>query len=90
MLDTTALDAFVGCYELGPGYVDHVTRRGDYQDATVEGQTTGARLAPASPTTFRPDGGSTLIAFERDAYGRVVGYVFVLQDGRVLRGRRLE
>jgi hypothetical protein len=46
VFDTAALDAFVGRYELGPGFVDHVTRRGEFLDATVEGQTFGARLVP--------------------------------------------
>jgi hypothetical protein len=44
---------------------------------------------PVSATVFSPDGTGALIAFEREATGRVVGYVQGYPDGRVMRRRKL-
>jgi len=88
--DSAALHAFVGRYEVAPGYVDDVHWEGGALVATVTGTRTGARLVPVSATVFSPDGTGALIAFERDAAGRVTGYVQGYPDGRVNRRRRLE
>jgi hypothetical protein len=49
----------------------------------------GPELVPLSGTAFRPNGVGALLVFERDASGRVVGYVQGFPDGRVARGTRL-
>ena len=88
-LDSTALLPFVGRYEVAPGYVDDVHMDGDHLVATLTGYPPGARLEPVSTTVFSPDGTGALIAFERDAKGRVIGYVQGYPDGRVMRRRKL-
>jgi ketosteroid isomerase-like protein len=88
-LDSAALDAFVGRYEKGPGFVDDV----HWQDGHLVAQSTvesvGATLVPVSNTAFSPNGIAPLIVFERDATGRVTGYVQQIPDGHVDRARRL-
>jgi len=88
-LDSAALQAFVGRYEVAPGYVDDVHWEGGHLVATITGYPPGARLVPVSGTVFSPEGTGALIAFERDATGRVIGYVQGYPDGRVLRRRKL-
>lgn len=88
-LDVTALKPFVGRYEVAPGYVDDVRVEGDHLVATLTGFPPGARLVPVSATVFSPGGTGALIAFERNAAGRVVGYVQGYPDGRVMRRRKL-
>jgi hypothetical protein len=92
-VDSAALQAFVGRYEVAPGYVDDVHWEGGHLVATLTGggaaPRAGARLVPVSATVFSPDGTGALIAFERDAAGRVTGYVQGYPDGRVNRRRKL-
>ncbi len=49
----------------------------------------GAHLLPVSENAFSPEGIAPLIVFERDAAGRVIGYVQQQPDGVVARARRL-
>jgi uncharacterized protein DUF4440 len=88
-VDPAALGAFVGRYRIAPGYVDDVHWEAGHLVATASGQTAGARLVPVSTTAFSPDGVGTVIVFERDANGRVTGYVQAYPDGRVVRATRL-
>lgn len=88
-LDSAAQQAFVGRYAVTPGVVDSVHWTGGGLVATITGFPPGARLVPVSATVFSPDGTGALLAFERDAAGRVVGYVQGFPDGRVLRRARL-
>ena len=88
-LDSASMDAFVGRYQIGPGYVDDVHREGANLVATASGQRTGARLVPVAANVFSPDGDGALISFERDASGRVLGYVQGYPDGRVIRAPKL-
>ncbi|HET7225917.1 MAG TPA: nuclear transport factor 2 family protein [Candidatus Eisenbacteria bacterium] len=88
-LAPAALEAFVGRYRIAPGYVDDVHLEAGHLVATASGQTAGARLVPVSTTAFSPDGVGAVIAFERDAHGRVTGYVQAYPDGRVVRAKRL-
>jgi ketosteroid isomerase-like protein len=88
-LDSTALKAFVGRYQIGPGYVDNVHWEGGRLVATASGQTVGAHLVPVSSAAFSPDGDGALIVFERDRSGRVVGYVQGYPDGTVFRAMKL-
>jgi hypothetical protein len=88
-LDSTTLQAYVGRYQIAPGYVDDVHWENHGLVATASGQPAGARLVPVSGSAFSPDGLGALIVFERDAMGRVLGYVQGYPDGRVIRASRL-
>jgi len=89
VLDSTALQPFVGRYQIAPGHVDNVHWEGGHLVATVSGQSVGARLVPVSLSAFSPDGIGAVITFERDATGNVVDYVQAYPDGRVIRALRL-
>ncbi len=88
-LDSAALHAFVGRYQIAPGYVDNVHWENHQLVATASGQTVGARLVPVSATAFSPDGVGVLIVFERDSTGRVLGYIQGYPNGDVVRAVRL-
>ena len=88
-LDSTAMSAFVGRYQVEAGYVDNVHWEGKNLVATASGQTEGAHLVPVATDVFSPDGVGALISFERDANGRVLGYVQGYPDGRVIRAPKV-
>ena len=88
-LDSASMSAFVGRYQIQPGYVDNVHWEGKNLVATASGQSEGARLVPVATNVFSPDGDGALISFERDASGRVLGYVQGYPDGHVLRAPKL-
>jgi ketosteroid isomerase-like protein len=88
-VDSSALQAFVGRYQIGPGYVDYVHWEAGQLVATASDQARGARLVPVSVSAFSPDGIGTVLMFERDHQGRVIGYVQAYPDGRVIRAPRL-
>lgn len=88
-LDSAVQQAFVGRYAVAPGVVDSVHWTGGALWATITGFPPGARLVPVGASAFSPDGTGALIAFERDAAGRVTGYVQGYPDGRVLRRPKL-
>jgi hypothetical protein len=88
-LDSIALSAFVGRYEIGPGFVDNVHWEGKQLVATSTTESQGATLIPVSSNAFSPDGIAPIIVFERDAAGRVVGYVQGSPDGLIRRARRI-
>jgi hypothetical protein len=93
-VDSAALASFVGRYRHGPGFVDDV----HFLDGHLVAQSTiealigapGAYLRPVSDDTFSPDGMAPMIVFERDAQGRVTGYVQQEPDGTIIRARRLD
>lgn len=93
VLDSTALCAFVGRYEHGAGFIDVVHLERGQLVATSSAESAsglpGAHLLPVSDDAFSPDGVAPLIVFERDASGRVAGYVQQSPDGSVVRARRL-
>ena len=97
--DTTAMDVrdlrpFVGRYDRGAGYIDDV----HLVDAYLVAQSTleallgapGAHLWPVSHSTFSPEGSAPMIVFERDASGRIIGYVQQAPDGAITRAKRLD
>ncbi|MGI8509357.1 MAG: nuclear transport factor 2 family protein [Gemmatimonadaceae bacterium] len=91
VLDSTALAAFVGRYQLAPGFIDNVHRSGAGLVATATGEAGGAVLVPVSASVFRVANNiATVTIFERDSSGRVVGYVSHWPDGQVHRARKLE
>jgi len=87
--DSAALQAFVGRYKIAPDYVDDVHWEGTQLVATASAQATGAILVPVSTNAFSPDSVGALMVFERDATGRVLGYVQGYPDGRVVRAARI-
>ena len=91
--DTAALRAFVGRYDRGDGFIDDVHLAGSVLMATSSAEKAmgapGAHLLPISDDAFSPEGSAPLIVFERDATGRVTGYVQQQPDGFVARARRL-
>jgi hypothetical protein len=87
--DSLALQAYVGRYQIAPGYVDNVHWEAGHLVATASGQAVGAQLVPVSTNAFSPDGVGALMVFERDPAGRVLGYVQGYPDGRVIRAVRL-
>lgn len=89
VVDSNALQAFVGRYQIAPGYVDNVHWEGGHLVATASGQSQGARLVPVSETAFSPDGIGAVLVFERDSHGRVIGYVQAYPDGRIVRAPRV-
>ncbi len=92
-MDTAALRAFVGRYDRGDGYIDDVHLEASGLMATSSAETAmgapGAHLLPVSEDAFSPEGIAPLIVFERDAAGRVTGYVQQQPDGVVARARRM-
>lgn len=92
-LDSTALRAFVGRYAHGANFIDDVHMEAGQLIATSSAESAsgvrGAHLLPVSTDAFSPDGVAPVIVFERDASGRVVGYVQQSPDGSVTRARRL-
>jgi hypothetical protein len=91
--DSVALAPFVGLYQRAKKYVDevhfvdgHLVLR-SMLDARLGAP--GARLYPVSTNTFSPDRSAPMIVFERDATGRVTGYVQQQPDGAIARTRRL-
>ena len=92
-VDTAPLRAFVGRYDRGDGFIDDVHLESSGLMATSSAEKAmgaqGAHLLPVSEDAFSPDGSAPLIVFERDAAGRVTGYVQQQPDGVVVRARRL-
>jgi uncharacterized protein (TIGR02246 family) len=88
-LDSATMNDFVGRYQIADGYIDNVHVEGKGLVATASGQSIGAQLIPVSTDAFSPDGLGAMIVFERDATGRVVGYVQAYPDGRVVRAGRI-
>jgi ketosteroid isomerase-like protein len=84
-MDSAALAAFVGHYQIGDGVFDNVHFEKGHLVATLSGLTEGAVLMPVTASAFSPDGIAPLIVFERDASGRVIDYVQDLPDGMVTR-----
>jgi hypothetical protein len=92
-IDSAHAAVFVGQYDKGGGFVDDV----HFHDGRLVAQSTlekligtpGAMLRRVSDDTFSPDGIAPMIVFERDATGRVVGYVQQSPDGTITRARRV-
>jgi hypothetical protein len=92
-LDTAALRAFVGWYDRGDSFVDdvHLEPSGLMATSSAEKEIGApvAHLVPVSDDAFSPAASAPPIVFERDASGRVTGYVQQQPDEVVARARRL-
>jgi CubicO group peptidase (beta-lactamase class C family) len=87
-VDPKIYDAYVGEYELGPGFVLAITREGD----SLMAQPTGQRkieIFPTSETVFAPKVFRAEITFARDAEGRVTHLVFS-QGGRQQTAKKVK
>lgn len=73
-LTSTALNDFVGQYELADGRVLTVTQRARQLVAQVEGQA-AVPLRPAGPGRFSTPDGQLRVAFDQHANGNVTGVV---------------
>jgi hypothetical protein len=87
-IDPAILDAYVGDYEIAPGFVLSVTREGD----KLMGQATGqgkAQLEPVSETEFSVPFAGANVTFEKDAAGKVTGLV-LNQSGRTIKAKKIK
>jgi ketosteroid isomerase-like protein len=92
-VDSVQAKAFIGHYDKGDGFVDDVHFQGGHLVAQSSLEkligAPGATLGRVSEDTFSPDGIGPMIVFERDATGRVVGYVQQAPDGSIARASRV-
>ncbi len=87
-VDPVIYDAYVGEYELEPGFVFTLTREGDrlMMQATGQGK---AELFPASETNFFPKVVRADITFVKDAAGRVT-HLVLNQNGRQMNAKKIK
>lgn len=87
-VDPKIYDAYVGEYELGPGFVFTVTREGDrlMLQATGQGKT---EIFPTSETTFFPRVVRADITFVKDDAGRVT-HLVLNQNGRQTNAKKIK
>ncbi|HEX7315746.1 MAG TPA: serine hydrolase [Pyrinomonadaceae bacterium] len=87
-VDPKIYDAYVGEYELEPGFVFNVTREGDHlmMQATGQGK---AELFPSSETTFFPKVVRADITFVKDNTGRVT-HLVLNQNGRQMNAKKIK
>ena len=87
-VDPKVFDAYVGEYELAPGFVMRVFREGDKFMTQATGQQPFEILAD-SETTFRPRGLNAKLTFVKDADGKVTG-LKLNQNGREVNGKKIK
>ena len=87
-VDPKLYDAYVGEYELEPGFVFTVTREGDHlmMQATGQGKT---EAFPASETNFFFKVVRADITFVKDATGRVI-HLILNQNGRQMNAKKIK
>ena len=87
-VDPRIYDAYVGEYELAPGFVFTVTREGDHlmMQATGQGK---AELFPTSETNFFPKVVRADITFVKDSEGRVT-HLVLNQGGRQMSAKKIK
>jgi hypothetical protein len=87
-VDTKLFDAYVGEYELAPGFVLRVFREGDKLMTQATGQEKFEIFAD-SETTFSPRAFDAKLTFIKDAEGKVTG-VRLNQGGREINGKKIK
>lgn len=87
-VDPRIYDAYVGEYEMGPGFVFTLTREGDHlmMQATGQGK---AEAFPASETNFFFKAVRADITFVKDATGRVT-HLVLNQSGRQMNAKKIK
>ncbi len=87
-VDAKILDAYVGDYELAPGFILRVFREGEKLMTQATGQ--GAfEIFLESETVFSPRGFNAKLTFLKDADGRVTA-VRLDQGGRQTEGKKIK
>ena len=86
-VDTATYDAYVGEYELMPGFILTVTREGDRLMTQATGQSK-VEVFPSSPTEFFLKVVEARISFVKDASGAVTGLV-LHQGGRDMPAKKI-
>ncbi|HEV8189258.1 MAG TPA: DUF3471 domain-containing protein, partial [Pyrinomonadaceae bacterium] len=81
-------DAYVGEYEVGPGFVLRVFREGDKLMTQATGQP-AFEVFPESETVFAPRAFPAKLTFIKDADGKV-NALRIEQGGRVTNGKRIK
>ena len=87
-VDPKILDAYVGEYEVGPGFVLRVFREGDKFMTQATGQP-AFEIFPESETVFYPRAFPAKLTFIKDADGKV-NAIRIDQAGRVTNGKRIK
>jgi hypothetical protein len=87
-LDQKIYDAYVGQYELGPGFIINVTK----EDGKLMGEAPGQpkfELFPESETKFFLTAGNIQITFVKDEKGNVSGLV-LRQNAKDLTSKKIK
>jgi hypothetical protein len=88
-MSVSALAAYAGTYEFGPGIVSTVAREGDHLIEQTTGNPPGP-LLPVGPDTFyAPSDLEGRVVFTRDANGRVNAQLY-RSGSQEVRGRRTD
>jgi tetratricopeptide (TPR) repeat protein len=87
-VDAKVFDAYVGEYELAPGFVMRVFREGDKFMTQATGQDK-FEILPESETVFYPRTVNAKLTFLKDSEGKVTG-LRLSQNGRDLNGKKLK
>ena len=87
-VDPKVFDAYVGEYEVGPGFVMRVYREGDKLMTQATGQP-AFEIFPESETVFHPRAFAAKLTFIKDADGKVKA-LRIDQGGRVTNGKRIK
>lgn len=87
-VDPKVYDAYVGEYEIRPGFVMSVTREGDKLMTQATGQPK-FEVFPESETTFAPRAFSAKLTFVKDAEGKVTA-IRINQGGREIDGKKIK
>jgi len=88
VVDSKVFDAYVGEYEVGPGFVMRVFREGDKFMTQATGQDK-FEIFPESETTFYPRAFVAKLTFVKGADGKVTG-IRIEQGGKVTLGKRIK
>jgi hypothetical protein len=76
-LDPKTLGEYVGTYEASPGMDMTFTRQGDRLLASVSGGSGTAQEAQARDILFSPGNGASPKVFQRNADGRITGFIYL-------------
>ena len=87
-IDPKIFDAYVGEYEVGPGFVMRIFREGDKFMTQATGQP-AFEIFPESETVFSPRAFPAKLTFIKDADGKV-NSIRIDQAGRVTNGKRIK
>jgi putative CocE/NonD family hydrolase len=87
-VDAKIYDAYVGQYELGPGFVITITREGDRLMGEAPGQPK-VELTPESETNFSIGGANIQVTFIRNSEGKTTGLT-LHQNGRDREAKKIK